>query len=179
MLSANDTVAIIIDVQERLIDHMHDADQVKANAARLIEGCGILGVPVAFTEQYPKGLGPTIDELRTLLADCIRFEKQVFSCWRQDDFQRWLVNSERNNVLLAGIETHVCVSQTAVDLLENGFHVEVVADAVSSRREENREIGLSKMQRRGADLTSTEMALFELLRVAKGDRFKAVSRLVR
>lgn len=179
MLRADDTLTVIIDVQERLLDHMHEASELRANAARLIEGCGALGVPVGFTEQYPEGLGPTVEELRRLLDGCQSFEKKVFSCWRQNDFQKWLAASGRKSVILAGIEAHVCVYQTARDLADNGFHVEVAADAVSSRRPENRDVALAKLQMKGVDLTSTEMALFELLGEAKGEAFKTVNRLVR
>jgi nicotinamidase-related amidase len=150
-------------------------EQVAANSARLAQGARILEVPVVVTEQYPRGLGETVPEVARHLDGVPRLEKVVFSAARADGFDL----EQRDQVLVGGIETHVCVSQTVHDLLDRGLEVHVAADAVSSRTTENRELGLAKMERAGAILTSTEMALFELLGRAGTPEFKAVQELVK
>ena len=154
----------MVDVQEAFRPAVLDFDEVVANARRLVEGARILGVPVTVTEQYPKGLGNTVPELAEALDGVEPIEKVCFSAARADGFD---------------IESHVCVSQTAHDLLEQGLEVHVARDAVTSRTEENREVGLHKMETAGAIVTSVETALFELVGAAGSDEFKQVQRLVK
>ncbi len=178
MLQRDNTVVVLVDVQARLVPVMHQSERLIDNACRLVRGSGALGVPVLWTEQNPAGLGPTVPELAGLLAGK-PVAKSAFSCCGERAFLDELERLGRPQVLLAGIEAHVCVYQTAIGLLEAGRQVQVVADAVSSRTPENRDIGLSRMQSAGALLTSVEMALFELLGAAQGPQFKEILRIVK
>ena len=179
MLRANDTTLAIIDVQGRLASIVQEKEALLRNLQILISGAKILALPVLWLEQYPRGLGPTVPEVADLLPDQEPLEKLCFSACGQEMFPGKLRESGRRQVLIAGIETHVCVYQTTRDLLDRGFHVEVVADAVSSRTVENKEIGLTRIRDEGAAVTSVEMALFELLRTAEAERFKEIAQLVK
>ena len=170
---------VIIDVQDKLARVMSDRDELFLNLKKLVRGMQALGVPIIVTEQYPQGLGRTVPELAQLLCDVQPIAKLSFSCCGEERFLKEIKVLNHRQVLVAGIEAHVCVYQTVVDLLGAGYEVQVVGDAVSSRTVENREIGLEKMRSAGADITSTEMALFELLKVAQGETFKEISRIVR
>jgi len=170
-LDRNTSILVIIDVQERLMPVIANREQVEANIVRLIRGCQILGVPILITEQYVKGLGHTVKAVREALGDAYRpIEKSCFSGYRP---------LERKQVIVAGVETHVCVYQTVSDLLANAYEVTIVADAVSSRTVENKEIALRRMISDGAKLSSTEMALFELTVASGTDEFRAISKLVK
>ncbi len=180
MLFIEDTMLVIVDVQGKLAQLMADKEELFANLERLIRGADVLELPILWTEQYPKGLGPTIQPLAELLAPTRQpMPKVSFSCCGCPAFVEALQATGRRQVLLAGIETHVCVYQTTADLLSAGYEVQVMGDAVSSRTARNREIGLQRMRDLGAAVTSVEMALFELQRVARGDRFRALARIVR
>jgi nicotinamidase-related amidase len=175
MLAPERTVVLLVDVQEAFRPVVDRFEQVAANSARLARGARILGVPIVVTEQYPRGLGETVPEVARHLDGVPRLEKVVFSAARAEGFDL----DTRDQVLVGGIEAHVCVSQTVHDLLARGLEVHVAADAVSSRTPENRELGLAKMERAGAVLTSTETALFELVGRAGTPEFKAVQELVK
>lgn len=169
-------VLVIVDVQEAFRKAVPAFDEIAAACARLAEGAAAIGIPIVITEQYPKGLGATVPELAEHLPDDVRpIEKLRFSALEADGFNL----GGRDQALVCGIETHVCVSQTVLDLLAAGVETEVVADAVGSRTEANRELGLRKMERAGAGLTSVEMSLFELLGGADAEAFKLVQGLVR
>jgi nicotinamidase-related amidase len=176
LMGRSDTGLLVIDVQTKLMDKMLDRDRVVANIARLIDGARILQIPVQATEQYPKGIGPTVSELAQRLP--VRSEKLTFSCCGQPEIAEQFRSRQVHTVLLAGIETHVCVLQTALDLVAQGFRVFVAADAVASRKEIDREVGLQRMQRSGVILSTTEAALFEWTERAGTPEFKQVSRLV-
>ncbi|MFO7871542.1 MAG: hydrolase [Kiritimatiellia bacterium] len=179
MLERKSTVLAVVDVQGKLAESMHDKESLFNNLRKLIQGIHVLGVPVLWTEQNPEGLGPTVPDIAELLADLNPIPKTSFSSWRNGQFARALGDLKRSNVLLAGIETHICIYQTAVDLLREGYTVETVADAVSSRTPRNREIGLLKIRDAGIALTSVETALFELLGTAKTSEFKDILRIVK
>ena len=166
---------VVIDVQEAFRKAIPDFDDVASATATLIRGAESLGVPIIVTEQYPKGLGETVPEVADRLPDGVEpIEKTAFSAAEAEGFDL----GGREQAIVCGIETHVCVNQTVLDLLDRGVEVHVVTDAVGSRTEANRELGLNKAERAGAWLTSVETALFELLGRAGGDRFKTVQRLV-
>jgi nicotinamidase-related amidase len=167
----------VIDVQEAFRPVVLDFDRVAANVATLVQGARVLGLPVLVTEQYPKGLGETVPEVARHLEGVPRMEKLAFSALDADGFTRAL--DVRDQVLLCGIESHVCVNQTAEDLLTSGRGVHVVTDAVTSRTAENRDLGLHKMESSGAGVTSVETALFVLLRAAGTPEFKEIQRLVK
>ncbi len=179
MLATDNSVMVIVDVQGKLADLMHDRENLFENIGKMIKGAQILGVPILLTEQNPQGLGPTIPEVLRLLPDLPPIPKISFSCCDDDRFMQSLKNMDPRNVLLAGIEAHVCIYQTARDLTKKQFAVEIIADAVSSRTLANKQIGLEKSKQAGATITSVETVLFELLRVAEGDRFKKILKIVK
>ena len=181
-LDRRQAVLVVIDMQEKLLPVLDEHDAMIENVVRLVRGCHILGVPVVVTEQYAKGLGPTVEPIRTALEETGGYrpiEKSCFSAAGCELFAAQLAALERTQVLLTGAEAHVCVYQTAADLLAGGARVSVVADAVSSRTPRNREIALRRLESEGATVTSTEMALFELTVAGGTDQFRAISRLVR
>ena len=178
-LTPDDSLLLVVDVQARLAGHMHQLERLMSNLRIMIQGARVLGLPLLCTEQYPEGLGPTVPEVAELLPDVRPIHKRAFSCCGSDEFIRRLEAEKRNRVLIVGIEAHVCVYQTTADLVRRGYEVHVVADAVSSRTPDNRDIGLRKMERAGAELTGTETALFELLGMAEGPRFKEILALVK
>ena len=173
MLKMENTVLLLVDIQGKLAHVMHEKERLFDNLQKLIKGIRVLGIPVLWVEQNPDGLGPTIPEVADLLPDSTPISKMSFSSCRNDRFLQALKNLDRNQVLIAGIEAHICVYQTAVDLVDMGVEVQVVTDAASSRTPENKAIGLQRMRDAGAGLTSVETALFELLEVAEGETFKA------
>lgn len=173
---------LVIDIQERLLAAIAEDQRpgVLRGAALLIQGAGHLGLPVLVTEQYPRGLGPTAEPVRAALPAAVRpIEKTHFSCLGAPAVQAALQQLGRRQILLCGMESHVCVYQTARDLLAAGHAVFVVKDAVASRTAQNLQVGLSLMERAGAVLTSVEAALFDLLGCAGTAEFKAISALVK
>ena len=177
-----DTFFLVIDVQEKLLPVIDQRDLLVQNIERLIRGSRILDVPILLTEQYVKGLGRTVEPILKALAEAPArppIEKVTFSAWRSAEFQTELRLLHKKHAVVAGIESHVCVYQTVSDLLENGFAVTVVDDAVSSRTQRNQEIGVRRMVEEGANLSSTEMALFELTGTSGTDEFRAISKLVK
>ncbi len=166
---------VVIDVQEAFAKAVQQFEEVVRQTAILVRGARTLELPVLVTEQYPRGLGDTVGPVREALGDAVeRLPKTVFSAARADGFDL----AGRDQALVCGIETHVCVNQTVHDLLAGGVEVHVPVDAVSSRSEANRELGLRKMEESGAILTSVETALFELLGAAGSDEFKTIQKLV-
>ena len=181
-LDRKQTLLAVIDIQEKFSSVVHRFDEVQRNVDRLIRGCHLLGVPFALTEQYPKGLGHTTPELQQSITETYAVkpvEKICFSSHGCAEFAEQLQRAGRKQILLAGIEAHVCIWQTALDLLDAGYEVQIVADAVSSRSAENREIALRRLEQEGAKLTSTEMALFEMTVQAGTAEFKEISKLVK
>lgn len=181
-LDRNQALLVVIDVQEKMMPVMDNRAGIERNIERLIRGMDVLEMPVLVTEQYSKGLGPTDKAIRQALLETGGYspiEKSCFSACGCDAFVDELQKSHRKQILIAGVETHVCVYQTVTDLLERGFDVSVAADAVSSRSPVNREIALKRMTSEGAKITSTEMALFELLINSGTQEFRDISRLVK
>jgi len=179
MLTIENTVLVVIDIQESLARVMHEKDALLENLQKTIKGAGILDIPMIVTEQVPEKLGATIPEISPLLDTVSPISKSSFSCCGEDRFMRELNGMKREQILIAGIESHVCVYQTTVDLIRMGYEVHIVTDCISSRTAGNRALGIERMKDEGARPTSTEMALFELLKVAGGDRFRKISRLVK
>lgn len=174
-LDAGRAALVVVDVQEGFRKAIPDFDRVAAATATLVRGAALLEVPVLVTEQYPKGLGATTPAVAEALPEGVRpLEKLVFAASEADGFEL----GGRDQVVICGIETHVCVNQTALDLLASGVEVQVAEDAVGSRFADTRRIGLARMERAGAVLTSVETALFELLGGAGSDEFKAVQKLI-
>jgi|ERR1051325_1360018 nicotinamidase-related amidase len=170
---------VVVDIQERLLPAIFEKERLIQNAVLLIRGAAVLGLPVFATEQYRKGLGATTPEVAQALAGLVPLEKVTFSACGAPGFNAALKAKSISQVILCGMEAHVCVCQTCLDLLEIGVSVFVAADAVSSRTPENCRIGLERMHAAGAIIASTEMALFELLERAATDEFKKILALVR
>ncbi len=178
MLNTDNTLLVIVDIQEKLAPAIYKKDELIAGAAKLINSMNVLEVPIIYTEQNPDGLGSTVEPLKTILGDKA-ITKIAFSCCGEPAFVDAVKATARKQVILAGMETHVCVYQTARDLIEAGYDVHVVADAVSSRTPENKQIGLDKIKSAGAEITSVETAVFELLKVASGDKFRQILKIVK
>jgi len=181
-LHRNDAVLIVIDVQEKLIPVIDGHEEIARNIDRLVRGCKVLDVPALLTEQYVKGLGPTIAPVKTAFEATHGYEpieKNCFSGWGCAEFVTALRLLQKKQAIVAGIETHVCVYQTVIYLLANGYDVTIVADAVGSRAASNKDVALRRMVAEGAKLSSTEMCLFEILVNAGTDEFRAIARLVK
>ncbi len=180
-INKEDTSFVVVDVQERLMGAMPEdiTETNLKNMKILLEAAKVLGIPVTVTEQYPKGLGPTIDEIKDSVDNFAPVEKVVFSCARSPEFESAIKDIGRGSVLLCGVETHVCVLQTAIDMVNKGYTVYVPADAVISRRELDWEKGINLIEKAGAVVGTTEAFLFQLLETAGTDEFKQISRLVR
>ena len=172
MLTPADTALVIVDVQGKLAQIMDEKEALFHHLATMVKGAKVLALPILWVEQLPDKLGPTIPEIADHLAHLHPISKNSFSCYGEPAFVDALAATGCRNVIVMGIEAHICVYQTVRHLLDKGFHVEVIADAVSSRKAHNKVIALEKMQQCGAALTSTEMVLFELQGVAEGERFR-------
>jgi nicotinamidase-related amidase len=179
MLRREDAVLVFIDVQGKLHDIMYEKSVLDANLDRLVRCAQLLDIPVIGTEQLPGKLGPTSEPFRTLLSGAPMTAKSAFSCWGEPEFVGAFQAAGRRQAVLCGIETHVCVYQTALDLLAENFEVFVAADAVSSRSPGNKGLALESMRRAGADILPAESILFALLRDAADPRFRDVLGLVK
>ena len=172
-------VITLIDVQEKLFSQIYKKDELLENLAILLKGANILDIAVIWMEQLPNKLGPTVSDLKQLMGNRSPIIKNVFSCGASKEYNSFLAKTNADEIILCGIETHVCIYQTARDLLSSGKKVQIVADAVSSRKELNHNIGLQKMCAEGASLTSVELFLFEIQKIAKGDQFRSLLNLIK
>lgn len=179
ILKRNSTALLIIDLQERILPVIKNIDNVIENTIKLIKGFKTLQLPIYFTEQYPKGLGPTSPKILSELEGYNAMQKMSFSCFGAEDLFTELKNKKLNQIVVTGVESHVCVQQTVLDLLANDFQVNVAADAISSRREFDFNIAIERMRTLGAEITTTESILFELLEVCGTPEFKEISKIVK
>ena len=173
------SVLLVIDFQERIFPAIWEHEKLMKNVPLLIEGAKVLGLPVFVTEQYVKGLGPTIPEIAASLTGIERIEKASFSCCDESSFMMELASSGKDRVIVTGIESHVCVLQTVIDLVQNGYHPIVVEDCISSRKQNDKLMAIERMRKEGVTITTYEAILFELLRYSGGETFKAISKLVK
>jgi isochorismate hydrolase len=173
------TIGLIIDIQERLVPVMEENELIIENCSKLIQGLQILGLPLLVTQQYTKGLGETIEEIKSVITDFQYIEKKDFSCFDEPVFADKLALSGAKNVIICGIESHVCVLQTAIDLKEAGYVPVVVMNCVSSRSYENLDLAMERFRQEGIMMTSYESILFELTRGAACQGFKEISKLVK
>jgi nicotinamidase-related amidase len=176
-LNKDDTVLIIIDLQEKLMKAMSEREKVYKNTNLLLAVAEQMGIPVIVTEQYPKGLGPTANEIKDNLKEYQYIDKMEFSAYT--NLEQILSAADRKTILVTGSETHVCVFQTTRDLLENGYNVHVVKDAVCSRFKDNYMNGLELMKDMGAVISNTETILFDFLKVAGSPQFKVISPMLK
>lgn len=179
ILDKNKTALLIIDIQKRILGVMQSPDSVVDNTLKLIKGFKILNSPIIYTEQYPKGLGPTADAIIKEIENLTAVQKMSFSCLGAPGLFSDLQNKNITQVVVAGIEAHVCVQQTVLDLLVNDFQVNLAADAVSSRKSVDYDTALKRMQNHGAEITTTESILFEMLNISGTDEFKAISKIIK
>ena len=179
MLEISQCSLVVVDVQGKLAQLMADKETLFKNIQILIQAAKILEIPILWCQQVPAALGPTVPEIAELLTDVEPIDKACFSCTDCEAFTTKLDAVGRKQVLLCGIETHICIYQTAMDLLAKGFEVAVLADAVSSRTAGNRQIALTRLATEGTAIASTEMALFELLKTAKHPQFRSIAKLVK
>lgn len=175
----DDTVFVLVDVQGRLAEIMHEKDILFDNLQRLVKGMQLLKAPIIWMEQIPGKMGRTIPQLAALLTSDTPIAKSSFGCCGDETFMAKLTSLGRKHVVIAGIETHVCIYQTAAELVTHGYHVEVVADAVSSRAASNKQIALDRIKAAGARLTSVEMILFELMKTAEHPAFRDMLKIVK
>ena len=173
------TAGLVIDIQERLYPHIHEHEAIARNTGILVKGMKVLGVPVLVTQQYTRGLGPTIPGLLDLIKGFPVIEKTAFSCCDEPEFIRALAETHKQFILIAGIESHICVLQTVIDLVERGYQPVLVEDCVSSRKANDKSISVRRMRKEGAIVTSYESILFELCRFSDTDEFKSISKLVK
>lgn len=178
-LATDKAVLVIVDIQGKLARLMADCETMVANVQRMIRGAQALAVPILWVEQIPAKLGPTIPEVADLLPGLVPISKTSFSCTGSADFNAALERMGRKQVLLVGMEAHVCVYQTAMGLVDAGYSVEVVEDAIGARIAGNKGVGVRRMLAGGARLTSTEMALFELMGDAGHPAFREVQAIIK
>ncbi|MHC4994681.1 MAG: hydrolase [Planctomycetota bacterium] len=177
----DESCLLVVDLQEKLLPHMHEESRLLIQASKLIRGAAALGVPVIATEQYPKGLGPTTEPIVAALSeagDIPREPKTAFSAFIEP-VRDWLAERSRPSVVVCGIESHVCVTQTVLDLMNRGYLVGLVTDAMSSRRESDHLVAISRLVSSGAIPLSVEMILFEWAGRADSDAFKAILPIIK
>ncbi len=170
---------LLIDIQENILAVMNEPERVTGNSLNLIKGFKILNVPIFYTEQYPKSNGSTDSLLLKELEGLSAIQKMSFSCFGIQHFFTRLIDNNVSQVVIAGIESHISVQQTALDLLASGFQVNVAADAASSRKETDYKFALKRMRTHGVEITTTEAILFELLTTAGTDEFKEISNIIK
>ncbi len=178
-LKLNETAAIVIDVQEKLFPLIHEHDQLAKNMSILIQGLKILGIPLLVTQQYSKGLGETVSTIKEAIGDYHHIEKMTFSCCGDEGFMNELKKLNKKNVILMGIESHVCVLQTALDLIAENFQPVLIEDCVSSRKPNDKRIAVKRIKQAGAIVSTYESILFELTEISGTDLFKSIVKLVK
>lgn len=178
MLDEKDCCLVVVDVQGKLADLMHEKEQLFKNVRTLIQAANILDIPILWYEQKPESLGPTVPQIAELLSEYNPHPKASFSCGGEA-FYEMLEILDKDHVVLCGIESHICVYQTAADLMSTGYEVDVVADAVSSRTPENKHIALERMRDDGANISCVEMVLFELLGTSDHPKFREIAKLIK
>jgi len=175
-----DTVFLSLDNQTKLFPHTNECGKLEENIIKLISGIKVLDIPILVTEQYSKAIGPTIESIVDLLGDeCKPIEKMAFSCMDEPIFVSALEKTNKKNIIICGIESHVCVLQTAIDLLDKGYKPIIIEDCVSSRNPNDKKHAIRRMARSGAIISTYESILFELQRFSGTDRFKLISKIIK
>lgn len=178
-IKKEDAVLVLIDFQERLVPAMDNKDFLVDKTGRLINGAKAFQLPILVTQQYTKGLGETISRLKEHLTDIEHIEKKTFSAWGEAEFVKALSETGKKTVLLSGIETHICVLQTAMDLIERGYKVFLIEDCTSSRSSRDMKYGIKRMKSMGVNITTLEAALMEMVEGAESPQFKQISRIIK
>ena len=178
-MNVNDSVLVVVDCQTKLMPAINNTEELEKTVVKLAKGIRVLGVPVVVTQQYTKGLGPTTDDICEALGGFEPVEKTTFSAMGCPEFAEAMAAAGRKNVIMTGTETHICVEQTALDLLDAGYNVYLVQDCVGSRKDNDKNIACQRMAAAGAVVTTYEAVLYELLKGAKAEGFKAISAIVK
>ena len=178
-IQTDQTQALIVDIQEKLFPHIHNKDEILKNSIKLIKGLKLFDIPFIINEQYPKGIGHTISPIKDLLEDTQVYEKVTFSCYKTKTTMEKIKDINKKFVIIFGIEAHVCVMQSVLDLLEDGFIPILVTDCINSRNPNDKEVAITRMIQAGAIPTTSESLLFELCVSAKNEVFKEISKLVK
>lgn len=179
LLTRDDTALVAIDFQEKLMPAMSNRARLTEQTIRLVKGMKVLGIPAIVTQQYTKGIGETDAAIAEALGDFQHVEKTTFSCLANEEFASRIKSLNKKNIVVCGIEAHICVQQTVLQLLEQGYNVYLVADCISSRSEEDKLWAISRMGEAGAVVTTYESVLYEIMRDSKAEGFKAVSAIVK
>lgn len=179
LLTPKKSVLLVVDIQEAFQGHIDQIERIIERSKIMIQAAKLLEMPIVVTEQYPKGLGHTLGPIREVLGDCLYYDKVTFSCCQDNSIRKALRNFNRSQVLLVGIETHVCIMQTAYDLMEMQLQPYIAVDAVGSRCQEDRQVALQRLQNDGIVLTTTEAAIFEMAESSKHPAFKEIAKLVK
>ena len=175
----DDTAVLVVDYQEKLIPAICNKEELLKRTQILLQGLQLLGVPVIISEQYPKGLGSTVAEVREVVGDTKAYEKGSFSCWDDEGLRDAINATGCRNILVCGTETHICVLESAIDMKMAGKEVMIVADCVGSRFPQDKEMGLRRAEQEGIRVCTTETVLFEMLRFSGTPEFKAISKLIK
>ncbi len=178
-MNAENTLIVMVDVQEKLFPHIHKNRELEKKMGILLQGAKTLGVPIMVNEQYKKGLGATVAPLQELIGAYQSFEKTTFSCCKNDATFEAIKAMNKEFVVVFGVETHICVMQTVLDLNSKGYKTILVADCVGSRKEKDTEVAIQRMVQAGVVPTTYESFLFEILVNAKHEKFKEISKLVK
>lgn len=177
---AEDTLALIIDIQEKLVPVMYQKEELLHNTEILVKGLHALQIPMIVTQQYTNGIGMTVAVIRDAIGkNFTYYDKVTFSCAENQEIMQKIIESGKKNIIICGIEAHICVLQTVIDLIAKGYQVILVEDCSASRKENDRQIGMKRAVEEGAVISTYESILFELTRVAKTDVFKEISRLIK
>ena len=180
LINVSNSILVVIDVQDKLINSIHENSIIVENISKLINIFNTLSLPVIYSEQYPKGLGITVDKIKEKLKDNSELViKNNFSCWKEKSFVKLLSSKNKKQILVCGIETHICILQTALDLVKNKFTTFVIKDAVGSRQHDNHKEGINRMREESVKIVTLEMVLFELLNNSKHENFKELSSLIK
>jgi len=178
-ISNKDSLLLVIDIQEKFRKVIFEFDRVVENTKKLVRSFGVLGIPVVVSEQYTKGLGKTVKEIKVDLKKSEIVEKISFDCFNDGGFLELIKKSGKKNMIICGIEAHVCVFQTVLSALSKGFTVHLIVDAVSSRKEKDYDIAIRRMENEGAKLASTEMIIFQMMKDSKDKNFKEISNIIK
>lgn len=174
-----ETMAVLVDVQEVLLPHIHDCEVLEKNTKILVEGLKSMDIDILVSEQYTKGLGNTVSDIKNIICDNTTLEKTSFSCCDDEPMMKYIEESGKKVVLIAGIESHICVMQTALDLKEKGFIPVIVEDCVGSRNDNNKKVAMDRLRHENIIVTTYESILFELCRYSKAPEFRIISKLVK
>ncbi|PID48035.1 MAG: hydrolase [Proteobacteria bacterium] len=179
IITPQNSLAVVVDIQEKLLPHIHQKDEILKNTNILVEGLKIFDIPFILNEQYPQGLGNTIEELRSKLENVQSLEKTCFSCCANEQTREKIIKSKKTTAIVFGIETHICVLQTCLDLIANNISPVLVVDCCGSRKKQDKDLAVQRMVQAGVIPTSYEALLFELCKSSKHPNFKEISKLVK